>query len=275
MANLRLYTIYKYFQLSIKHKSSFLNLLNLNYKYLEIKKGIYSKHKLNQIIPNTIKLNSQTLTNFKINPKINYPIILKPDWGESSLSIFKINNSEELNKIIKEKNIIITNYFIQEFDNTAIEYDILFIKNIQTNKLEISEITTVSTQNKDKITGIYNNSIYQTITKQFTPLELIQIKNNLNWLNTKFNVGKITLKANSKQDLLKNLVKVIEINILFPLPNSIHTKANTKQKKQLINNHLEKIIKLSKQTKNQITLIETLEFYIRNQIHKYKLLNIK
>ena len=191
MANLRLYTIYKYFQLSIKHKSSFLNLLNLNYKYLEIKKGIYSKHKLNQIIPNKIKLNSQTLTNFKINPKINYPIILKPDWGESSLSIFKINNTQELNNIIKQKNIIITNYFVQEFDNTDIEYDILFIKNIQTNKLEISEITTVSTQNKDKITGIYNNSIYQTITKQFTPLELIQIKNNLNWLNTKFNLSLI------------------------------------------------------------------------------------
>jgi hypothetical protein len=275
MTNLRLYTIYKYFQLSIKHKSSILNLLNLNYKHLQIKKGIYSKHKLNQLIPKKNKLISQKLSEFQTKPKIKYPIILKPDWGESSLSIFKINSNKELKEIIKQKEIRIDNYFIQEFDNSNIEYDIIFIKNIKTNQLEISEITTVSTKNKDKITGINNNSIYKTISNKFTPLELNQILQNLSWLKNKFNIGKITLKANSHQDLILNLSKVIEINILFPLPNSIHTNSSITHKKQLINNHLEKIIKLSKQTKKQITLSQTLEFYIKNQIHKYKLLKTK
>lgn len=273
MANLRIYTIYKFLQLSLIHTSSPTNFLNLNHKHLEIKKGIYSKHKLNQIIPNKHKLISQPLKKFISKPEINFPIILKPDWGESSLGIKKVNNKINLDKLINNKQIKIEKYFVQQFNQFNIEYDIVFLKNQITKNIEISEITTVSTTNKDKITGINHNSNYKNITSQFSKTEIIKLQNNLNWLNKNFNSGKITLKSNSNKELLNNNFKVIETNILFPLPNSVHTLKTNKEKKKVISKHLTKMIKLSKITKKEINLFQTIEFYLKNQIHKFKLKN--
>jgi hypothetical protein len=72
-----------------------------------------------------------------LKQEINYPIILKPNNGERGIGVIKINNRNELiNTLYKTT----SEFIIQEFIDFPLEFGILYYRNPQTNKPNISSI---------------------------------------------------------------------------------------------------------------------------------------
>jgi len=322
---LRIYTIFTYLSLSLKNKISPLRFLSINKEHISFEKGNYSKHKINKSIPAKFLLKSilisldQTLdvNVTDLEKKFAYPFIIKPDWGESSLGVWKINNTKELKKrlfqILKRK----IQYMAQEYCKYEKEYDILYIaSNKNPQKKKILDITRIDPPivkgdgksnirqlilqqfkeyqeylfhiNKDRLDKIPKKrknvrltdinsklygSKYSDLKKNLSKSEDKIIK-NLNEIG-KFRLAKVTVKANDESELINGELKVIEINILYPLMNSIlGTNLTHKQRKNMIRNYIQKLMPIVKESTLKLSVWQVINFYIKNLSQKNKLKNL-
>lgn len=104
---------------------------------------------------------------------INYPIIIKPCNGGSSIGIYKVNNSKELNKYIKEVYKYDNKILLEEYIDSPIEVECACLKD---NNELIVEIGTIELNNKiydyntkyissDIVTNIYPNISNKLVKK--------------------------------------------------------------------------------------------------------------
>ncbi len=320
--NFKPFFLMYYFYYSFKNRISPLKFASVNMDLKSIKKGYYSKHKLNKNIAKKnllksylINKNLSILENIKkIESNFKYPLILKPDWGESSIGVKKVENRYRLNlllKIISKTNI---KFLVQKFSNLKYEIDILYV-NDNSKKL-IIDITQVKNpfiigNGRDNLKILIENNFkkYKNELLNLNKIFLNKIikKNKIVYLTKinsmnygskfiniidkfsnkekeiilkniskfeNFKFAKITIKTNNYKDLILGNFKVIETNILFPLKSSLISNKIKKETKIEIKDYIKKLIPIVKHSKNNISFFNLCKFYIKNYIHKQKIKNL-
>jgi len=222
----------------------------VNAKYFNEEKKIFSKYEIEENIPSKWKLKNYILDN-KNNPKIwekyilynyKFPLFLKPEWGQNSYGIYRVDKEKELNKYLKKIKNQNTTYICQELASYKWEYEILYIKkkHADTENLIFSATQTIdSSWEKNSIQWIHNNSKYIEITNNFTQEEIKIINDKIKKIS-KFNFARIWLKADNIKWIIDWNFKIFEINIFLPLPLNLLDNNISEKKKNIF---LKKFVK--------------------------------
>ena len=190
----------------------------LNSDYFNSTKNIFSKLDMDRNIPERWRL-SQLEDDGRKVPAL--PAFLKPEWGQNSHGIFFIRNTSDLRKARRQRVVKRTAYLLQEVAWEEREYDVFYIRSADDSQsydlLSVTEVRNGG-YSDPVINGVYNkDSSYHDITEDFTSTE-----QKLLWMMMKnvgiFQIARVGLRANSKQDLLARNFHIIEVNIFLPFP---------------------------------------------------------
>lgn len=194
----------------------------LNAPYFNSRKGIFSKLDIDNCIPAPWRL-SQGVANAETIPAV-FPVFFKPEWGQNSHGIFRVDNTEEFQdgcrRIVHKK----VEYIVQEAAQEKREFELFYIRSaFDENHPATLSITEVVNTDGDlfPINGIYNqNSVYHNRTEQFSRQELEKLWEHLD-STCEYRIARVGLRANSREDLLAGIFHIIEINLFLPMPLSL------------------------------------------------------
>ena len=226
----------------------------LNKKYFNTKRSIFSKYEIEKNIPNKWKLNSIFLNSKDsleeqkntILSNFSFPIFLKPEWWQNSHWIFLVKKEYQIEEFLKKIRESSINYLIQQWSLLNNEYEILYTKN--NDEIFLHSITeSLNNNSKLCISWIHNNTKYKDLINKFNLKEKNIIKKFI-YKVWDFNVGRIWIKANNVEDIIKWKFKIFEINIFLPMMLSI------------LDNNTDK----NKKTKNLKKYIKSLIFILKN-----------
>lgn len=190
----------------------------LNSGYFNNTKNIFSKLDMDHYIPERWRLH-QCEDDGQIVPE--FPVFLKPEWGQNAHGIFFIKNGTELHEVRNRRVVKRTAYLLQEVAQEKREYELFYIRSADDHQsCGLISVTEVKNRNQSGpvINGVHNkDSNYHDITANFTPAE-----QELLWMMVRgvgdFRIARVALRADSKQDLLFGNFHIIEINIFIPFP---------------------------------------------------------
>ena len=190
----------------------------LNSDYFNSAKNIFSKLDMDRYIPERWRL-QQHEDDGRIVP--DFPVFLKPEWGQNAHGIFFIKNDADLHEARKKKVVKRTAYLLQEVAQEQREYEFFYIRSADDHQnCGLFSVTEVKNKNHSEpvINGVHNrDSNYHDITADFTPAE-----QEVLWAMIKnvgsFRIARVGLRADSKEDLLLGNFHIIEINIFIPFP---------------------------------------------------------
>jgi len=195
---------WKYFQINARHFSA--------------EKGIFSKLYIDKMIPEKWKLRQERLTENFIPD--NFPVFIKPEWGQNAQNITRADNPDQLQAITRNLEQSDKTYIIQERAPESREFEIFTIFT-DSSREECAILSVTEVKNKSHqfpINSIYNDdTCYHDITSQFSPLNqstLIGYKQQIG----KFGQSRLSVKADSIGDLLAGKFHVIELNLFTPMP---------------------------------------------------------
>ena len=223
-----------------------LRYFQLNAKYFNENKGIYSKLDIDKYIPKQWLLKQKYLDEGNI-PEI-FPVFIKPEWGQNGNKVFFIDSKEKFCSICnKIKNDKIT-YIVQEFAAGSKEFELFYIQDPD-NKKEYITLTITQTINnveKNPVNSIHNNNTkYKDITGNFTKEQMATIKDNLSLL-PRFKIARVGVKSNTKEDLVSGNFSIIEINLFTPMPiNLLDIDYSKTMQKEFIKENMYYLVKLS------------------------------
>jgi D-alanine-D-alanine ligase-like ATP-grasp enzyme len=209
------------------------NFFQLNSNYFNETKGIFSKLEMDKHIPDQWRL-AQYYFDREMVPA-SYPVFLKPEWGQNSIGIVRINNKSEylaFDRHLRQKTMP---YIVQQTASGRIEFEIYYLRSPELPDdfavLSITQVVNTSGV-QHPINSIYNpNTAYLEISSTFSAQELQDIWNYLKAIGN-FRMARVCLKADSKEDLLQGMFQIVEINLFLPMPLVLLAKNVREEKKQ-------------------------------------------
>ena len=195
---------WKYFQINARHFSD--------------EKGIFSKLNIDKMIPEKWKLRQERLTEF-FTPS-RYPVFIKPEWGQNAQGITRADNSDQLRAITTNLEGSSTTFIAQECATESREFELFTIfTDPGRSECAVMTITEALNQTHDyPINSIYNeNTRYRDITDQFSQADikkLIDFKQEIG----KFGQSRLSVRADTTDDLVAGNFHVIELNLFTPMP---------------------------------------------------------
>ena len=203
---------------SVRRRVLPYHFFQLNCDYFNSAKNIFSKLDMDRHIPEQWRL-LQVEDDGVTVPVL--PVFFKPEWGQNSHGVYFIRNTSDLHDARKKRVARRTAYLLQEVAWERREYDIFYIRSAEDGKayglLSVTEVRN-SGHSEPVVNGVHNkNSSYHEITADFTPAEHKQL-----WEMTRdvgrFQIARVGLRADSKEDLLAGNFHIIEVNIFLPMP---------------------------------------------------------
>lgn len=199
-------------------------------------------------IPIQWRLQQDYLNQHKIPDE--FPVFLKPEWGQNSNGIIRIDNPKEFLNFTPTK--IKIPYIVQYAAHEEQEYEVFYIRDVQDKNhlrtLNISQSINRSGQ-RYPVNGIHNkDTLYQELTPHFSKQELDAVQIHLQKLPP-FRIARVGLRANSKADLLAGLFHIIEINLFAPFPiHLLDNNISQKNKHQFIKDNMKHLVQVSNTT---------------------------
>ena len=194
----------------------------LNASFFDREAGIFSKDGINDLIPSQWRL-AQWYDDGARMPE-RYPVFVKPEWSQNARGVHRIDNADELRRIredIKDtgKDARVK-YLIQEGAVGTNEYEIFSISHHHDpNRYAVFTITQACNDfEPNPVNGIYNpNTRYVEITDSFSAAQLAQVWKLMRRIGS-FKIARVSVRANSTDDLLQGKFHVIEVNLFLPMP---------------------------------------------------------
>ena len=219
----------------------------LNSPRFDRRSGIFSKLDIDQDIPQKWKLD-QRLDDGRYLPP-DWPVFVKPEWGQNAAGVERADNPEELERIrarIKNDKI---RYLLQQGATERREFEVFSIRD-SVDKQSYAVLTVTEAVNDEEpnpINGIYNpGTSYVEITGQFDRSELCHLWQHMNSIGN-FNISRASLRANSTSDLLAGKFHVIEINLFLPMPiNMLDRRFSRKQIFDMIRRYMMSLARITK-----------------------------
>jgi len=203
---------------SVRRRVLPYHFFQLNCDYFNPAKNIFSKLDMDRHIPAQWRL-SQVEDDGVTVPAL--PVFFKPEWGQNSHGVYFVRNTNDLRDARRKRVVKKTAYLLQEVAWERREYDIFYIRSAGESQepglLSVTEVKN-SGYSEPVVNGVHNkDSSYHEITADFSSVE----QNRL-WEMVKdvgrFQIARVGLRADSKEDLLAGNFHIIEVNIFLPMP---------------------------------------------------------
>jgi len=203
----------------------------INARYFSDEQGIFSKLSIDKLIPERWRL-FQSIDSDNILPT-RYPVFLKPEWGQNAHGIHRADDQAELNRLRVKLSGKPQRYMLQQAAHEQHEYEIFNIKARQENN-EHDVITVTQAVNGSEafpINSKYNrNTRYVDISSQFSTSQLTQLSDFIAEIGD-FGISRMSVRADSNEQLLAGNFHVIEINLFLPMPiNLLDSSYSWKQR---------------------------------------------
>jgi len=190
----------------------------LNARYFSAEEGIFSKLSTDALIPDRWRLH-QVIDADNLKPA-NYPVFLKPEWGQNAHGIHRADNFPQLVSLRNRVEHKAQRYLMQEAAPGHREFEIFSIDANRSDGVhDIFTVTeAINSSERFPINSKYNRSTrYSDITAEFSPAQQIRIAGYLSQIG-KFGISRMSVRADTLQDLIAGDFRVIEINLFLPMP---------------------------------------------------------
>ena len=197
----------------------------LNARYFDSRAGVFSKIELDKLIPPPHRLQQHYEDGARAPAR--YPVFIKPEWGQNARGVCRADDAESLRRIRaqihatqhqnKRANI---RYLMQESARGKNEYEIFSIAHHRdaTRHAVLTVAQTCNDRERDPINSIHNvNTRYVDITGQLSRAQRARIGQLAREIG-RFNISRISVRADSLAQLLRGVFQVIEINLFLPMP---------------------------------------------------------
>ena len=211
--------VFCYLYACVRHRAVPWNFFQLNSKYFDEVKGIFSKLDMDVHISGRWRL-KQYYFDRELVPEI-FPVFLKPEWGQNSNGIVRVQNEFEYRAFDCHARKTDMPYIVQQAASGRREFEIYYLRSPESSDdYSFISITWVvnSSQVRHPINSIHNpDTAYQDITSTFSEQELQHLWNYLKTIGG-FRMARVCIKADSKNALLQGVFQVVEINLFLPMP---------------------------------------------------------
>ena len=225
--------VFWYIVYCMQHLAKPWLFFQLNSLHFNAQKRIFSKVYLNELVPLKWRLKHGTLGE-ALNGELSFPLFLKPEWGQNSYGICRVNDHKELVDACYDLEVRgeSEKYFAQECAKYKNEFEIFYVK--QAGGDECAFFNVVQTCNKSgdnyPINSVHNgDTSYEFIDLSDEQKEAI-------WAKIKhigsFRVARVGLMADDIDEILEGRFEVIETNIFTPMPLCLLDNAISKQQKK-------------------------------------------
>ena len=161
----------------------------------------------------------QQFMDFSVRDPESYPVFVKPEWGQNSQGITRVDNLHELQLQRQQRLTRTPFYLIQQAAPGKREFEIFIIpKADDLNQFALFSITETCNRSGDKlpVNGIYNkDSYYQQCHLSMQRKEKI-------WAHLKqigpFRISRYAVRADSLEQLINGQFHIVEINLFVPMP---------------------------------------------------------
>lgn len=195
----------------------------LNSPFFDAREGIFSKIAIDRLIPPPWRL-AQCYDDGARIPQ-RYPVFVKPEWSQNARGVQRADNAAELRRIresIYQKSGAASRlrYLLQEGAKEANEYEIFSIQHHRDPQrwavLTVTEAC--NAEESHPVNSIYNqNTRYCEITDSFSAEQLEQLWALVRRIGA-FKIARVSVCADSTDDLLAGRFHVIEVNLFLPMP---------------------------------------------------------
>ena len=194
------------------------NYFQINSRHFCRQRGIFSKIALDQMIPTKWRLHQQRLDDEYM--PASFPVFLKPEWGQNSVGIERADNEHQFHVLSRRVKSGPVQYLVQQAAPESREFEIFTTFTHERSKhpdyLTVTE--TVNGTHKYPINGINNNDTkYRDITDALTPSDLSKISSYVREIGH-FGQSRLSVRADSIEQLIDGDFHVIEINLFTPMP---------------------------------------------------------
>jgi len=224
----------------------------INARYFSPEHGVFSKLSIDQLIPERWRL-AQSVDTESLDP-VNYPVFLKPEWGQNAHGIHRADNQSQLLELRTQLKDEPQRYLLQEAAQGHREFELFSIdSNYDDDEHDVFTVTEARNDNETfPINSKYNRSTrYVDITSEFSAEQQKSMANFLTEIG-QFRISRMSVRADSNEDLVAGNFRVIEINLFLPMPINLLDESYTALEKwRFIRNsmmrlaHATKLIKRS------------------------------
>ncbi|MCP4489074.1 MAG: hypothetical protein GY820_17440 [Gammaproteobacteria bacterium] len=190
----------------------------LNASVFNAEEGIFSKIEIDRLIPEKWRL-KQYYDDGETIPT-QFPVFVKPEWGQNSRGVFRADNESSLQEIRHSIGNSRIRYMIQAAAPGKLEFEIFSILHHR-DKQQFAHLTVSQATNKKEpypVNSIRNpDTQYRDIGSNFNERQ-IQILWGLLGEIERFPISRVGLRANSVEDMLAGRFHIIEINLFIPMP---------------------------------------------------------
>jgi hypothetical protein len=195
------------------------NFFQLNAPYFNSEKGIFSKLDIDRCIPARWRLSQVPLTDDFVSSF--WPVFLKPEWGQNSRGIIRVDSPESLAQAQKQTAGAAVNYIVQEAAAGRREFEVFYIRSPDNEGdyavLSVTEVTN-SCVERYPVNGIHNPcTSYRDCTDEFVDGGLGRLWNFFKDICA-YRIARVSLRGDSLEDVSAGNFTIIEINIFLPMP---------------------------------------------------------
>ncbi len=203
---------------SLRYRIRPWNFFQLNCDYFNGEKNIFSKLDLDQHIPWQWRL-LQLVDDGEIVPE--FPVFVKPEWGQNSHGVLLANNLAELNLARRRRSFKNVMFLLQEAATEKREFEVFYVR-LPEDPESAGVLSVTETVNRSgallPVNGINNgDSVYIDRTEMFRESDLQDLWSMIKSIGF-FRIGRVGLRADSIRKLLEGKFHVIEVNIFLPMP---------------------------------------------------------
>ena len=222
----------------------------VNARYFSREKRIFSKLDIDKMIPERWRL-KQSPDSEKIIPT-NFPVFLKPEWGQNGSGIVRADDAESLARLRKKHAEDNRRFMIQEAATGLREYEIFGARTGNNGSLHEMVTVTESTNNtgdRFPVNSIYNDmTVYRDVTDEFSNDQLAILSGFISEIGD-LGIARVSVRADNQEKLLAGEFKIIEVNMFIPMPiNLLDPKYSWMQRLQII---FKAMMHLAHATKNR------------------------
>ncbi len=199
----------------------------LNARYFSEDQGVFSKLSMDELIPDRWRL-VQQIDGDTVAPA-TYPVFLKPEWGQNAHGIHRADNLTDLTNLRARLKDQPQRYLLQEAAPGLREFELFSIDaNRSDDNHDVFTITEAINDREDfPINSKYNRfTRYADVTDQFSLEQQQQIAGYLSEIG-QFGISRMSVRANTNEDLIAGNFHVIEINLFLPMPINLLDESYT------------------------------------------------
>ena len=189
----------------------------LNSRWFDGEKGIFSKMDIDALIPGRWRLDQRYDDGVFIPD--NWPVFVKPEWGQNASGVRRADNAAELAGIRRDIAHERIQYLVQQAAPEAREFEVFWIRSPASRRFAVMTVSeALNSSESYPVNSVHNPATrFEEITDRLSGEQLEKLE-SLMLEFADFGIARASLRANSVADMLTGRFHVIEINLFIPMP---------------------------------------------------------